>query len=101
MEALAANGRDVVQIEVDVADKDGTLVPDAANVVTCAVTGPARIIGIENGNTNSTESYKALSHSAYQGRMLIYVQSLKTAGEARLTVSAPGLEGVSVMLQVR
>ena len=37
---LKADGRDVAQLELDVTDKDGTLVPDAANVVTCSVEGP-------------------------------------------------------------
>ena len=66
-----------------------------------AVTGPARIIGIENGDTNCTEDYKALLHSVYRGRMMIYLQSLKAAGEVKLTVSAAGLEGSSVTLPVR
>ena len=99
--SLAANGRDVAQVEVDVADKDGTLAADAGNLVACTVAGPARIIGIENGDTSSTEDYKALSHSVYRGRMILYVQSLKTAGEAKLAVSATGLEGSSVTLPVR
>jgi hypothetical protein len=99
--SLRADGRDVAQIEVDVADKDGTLAPDAGNLVACTITGPARIIGIENGDTNGKEDYKALSHSVYQGRMLIYVQSLKTPGQAKLKVSTPNLEGSSVTLTVR
>jgi hypothetical protein len=99
--SLAASGRDVAQIEVHVTDDAGTLVPDATNRIACALTGPARVIGIENGNVNSTENYKALSHSFYQGRMLIYVQSLKTSGEVKLTVSSPDLEASSITLPVR
>ncbi|MGO9111360.1 MAG: glycoside hydrolase family 2 TIM barrel-domain containing protein [Thermoguttaceae bacterium] len=98
---LVANGRDVAQIEVNVTDKDGALAPDAGNLIACAVSGPARIIGIENGNTSSTEDYKVMSRSVYQGRMMIYVQSLKTAGDAKLSVSAPSLEGSSITLPVQ
>jgi beta-galactosidase len=99
--SLAATGRDVAQIEVHVTDEAGTLVPDATNHTTCTLTGPARVLGIENGNVDSTEDYKALSHSLYQGRMLIYVQSLKSPGEVKLTVSSPGLDASSVTLPVR
>ena len=74
--------------------------PDNANVVACAVSGPARIIGIENGNTNSPERYDRTWRTAYNGRLLIYVQSLKTPGEAKLTVSSSGLDGASVFLPV-
>ena len=99
--SLQASGRDVAQIEVDVTDNDGVLAPEAGNLIACTVTGPGRIIGIENGNLRGTENYQALSHSVYQGRMLIYLQSLKTAGEVKLSVSTPNLEGSSVTLPVR
>jgi hypothetical protein len=98
---LTADGRDVAQIEVDVTDKDGTRVLDNANVVACDVSGPARIIGIENGNTNSPERYDRRWRTAYQGRLIVYLQSLKSPGEAKLTVSSTGLEGAAITLPVR
>ncbi len=101
VKGLSADGRDVAQIELNVADQEGTRVPEASNLVACSLTGPARIIGIENGNTFSTENYKSLSRSTYQGRLMIYVQSLRTPGEAKLTVSTPNLEGATITLPVR
>jgi hypothetical protein len=101
VKALAADGRDVAQIEVNVTDKDGTREPDAARVTSCDITGPARIIGIENGNTFSPERYDKTWRTAYQGRLLIYVQSLKTPGEAKLTVSSTGLDGAAITLPIR
>ena len=80
---LAADGRDVAQIEVDVTDKDGTRVPDNANVISCDITGPARIIGIENGNTFNPEDYVKTRRTAFQGRLMIYVQSLQDAGRCK------------------
>ena len=94
------DGPYVAQIEVDVTDKDGTLAEDAGNLITSAVTGPARIIGIENGDTNDAQDYKALLRKAYRGRMLIYVQALGV-DKATLTVSTPGLEGASITLPHR
>jgi beta-galactosidase len=101
VQKLAADGRDVAQIEVNVTDKDGTRLPDNANVVSCDITGPARIIGIENGNTFSPERYDRRWRTAYQGRLIIYVQSLKTPGDAKLTVACTGLEGATSTLKVR
>jgi len=97
---LRADGRDVAQIELDVTDKDGTLVPDAKNKIDCTLTGPARIIGIENANLTGTEDNKGLAHSVYQGRMLIYVQALRSSGEAKLTVATPDLQGASITLPI-
>ena len=73
--ALKSDGQDVAQIEVEVTDKHGTLVPDASNLVECIISGPGRILGIENADLQSTEDYKATSRHVYQGRMRIYVQS--------------------------
>ncbi len=98
---LPAGRRQVAQVEVDVTDKEGTLVTGAANGIECAISGQGRIIGIENGNLNSTDSYKALSHSVYQGRMLVYVETLGTAGEVKLTVKSAALEGATFDLPVR
>ena len=99
--SLAANGRDVAcRIEVNIADKDGAW----------SRCNKRRHLSSRSGQDHrdrkrqrkSTESYKALSHStSTPGRMLIYVQSLKTTGEAKLTVSTPGLEGASVTVPVR
>ncbi len=74
VEQLAADGRDVAQIELNVADKDGTLVPEAGNPIACSINGSARIIGLENGDTSSTENYNTKSRRAFQGRLMIYVQ---------------------------
>jgi beta-galactosidase len=93
-------GPRIAQIEVDIADEDGTLVQDAANSITAKVTGPAKILGIENGDLRTTESCQAPTHSVYQGRMLIYLECLKGDGEVTLSVSTPNLDGAAVTLPV-
>ncbi len=91
--ALKADGHDVTQIELDVTDKDETLVPDAANLVECNISGPGRILGIENADLQSTEDYKSTSRHVYQGRLRIYVQSRKASGKIKIEVSSAGLKG--------
>jgi hypothetical protein len=102
VQSLASADDDgIAQIELDVVDANGTLVPTAAPLINCTITGPARLLGIENGNIRSTESEQASSHSAYHGRMMIYLQSLKTPGEITLTVSAPNLDNAAISLPSR
>ncbi|HUO08948.1 MAG TPA: glycoside hydrolase family 2 TIM barrel-domain containing protein [Phycisphaerae bacterium] len=98
---LRGDGRDVAEVEVDVVDKDGTVVPEAGNAVHCAITGPGRIIGVENGNLNDTQRYGGTDRSVFQGRMRVYVQAMKGDGDVTLTLSAEGLNGTSVVLPVR
>jgi beta-galactosidase len=101
VKSLRADGRDWAQIELQVADRNGTLVANAPSQVACTVTGPARIRGIESGDIRTTEPYSATTRTTYQGRLMIYVQSQRAAGNATLTVSAPQLEGATVTLPVQ
>jgi beta-galactosidase len=52
---VAADGRDVSVVTVDVRDRDRLLVPTAGNRVTFAVRGPGRIIGVGNGDPSCLE----------------------------------------------
>ena len=56
---------------------------------------------IEIGDLRSTESYQAPMHSVYQGRMLIYVQCQKSAGEIHLAASSPKIGGAEIRLSVK
>ncbi len=49
---------------------DGVRVPDAAQTVSFELTGPARILGIGNGDLNNSEIPQNPVHQAYQGRGL-------------------------------
>lgn len=81
---ITADGRSLAYIEIDVVDKDGTMVPDAKNLVKFDIEGGA-IVGVDNGQQESSDLYKwgnveRSSHSersAYNGKVLVIVQSNK------------------------
>jgi beta-galactosidase len=52
---ISADGRDVAVVSVDVRDAAGRIVPTAAEKVRFSVSGPARIIGVGNGDPSSLE----------------------------------------------
>ncbi|GAA4493812.1 hypothetical protein GCM10023172_02870 [Hymenobacter ginsengisoli] len=87
---LSAKNQGLAQVEVQVVDKAGNPVPDAANEVSVTLTGPARLLGIESGDLASHESYAAPQHKAYQGRLLLYIQATGP-GPIRVALTAPGL----------
>ena len=64
------------------------------------VTGPARIIGVGNGNPNSHEPDKASQRRAFNGLACAIVQSNALAGEVRLTARADGLATGQVNLKL-
>ena len=53
---IEADGSDVSIVTVSVHDRDGNLAPRANNLVSFEVTGPARIIGVGNGDPGSHEN---------------------------------------------
>ncbi|MCL2152160.1 MAG: DUF4982 domain-containing protein [Oscillospiraceae bacterium] len=95
-EYLQPDGRSLVYVECDIVDENGVMLPSANNLVKFDITGAAKIFGVDNGKSESTELYKWDSldkntHSereAYNGKVLVIVQSEKGAGGFTLTASS-------------
>ena len=98
-ETLVCDGRDVAHVEVRVVDANGVRVPDAEHEVTCAVTGPARLIGMESGNARSHEDYTSNRRKTYQGRLLLYIQAKHEPGEVELRLVPERLPPARVSLR--
>ncbi len=96
--AIAADGRDVVHLTVQIFDAQGNLAPTADHMITLYVRGPGRIIGMDNGNPVSHEPFQAEQRQAFNGLCLAIVQSTGAAGEIAVTANAPGLQADSVTL---
>jgi beta-galactosidase len=95
---LAPNWDDAAQVEVSIVDQNGILVPDASDLVTLSISGPGRIIAVDNGDNSSHEPFQAASRHAYQGRCLAIVKATATSGKIALAASAPGLASTSVTI---
>ena len=113
---LLADGRDAVVVNVSVTDRQGREVPDADNLLHFAVTGPAKIIGVGNGNPSSHEPDQYVDggwqRHLFNGRCQVILQSdvqdqghpgagargSTATGEISLTVTGEGLpEGVLII----
>ncbi|MGN7939019.1 glycoside hydrolase family 2 TIM barrel-domain containing protein [Virgibacillus sp. 6R] len=97
---LKANKQDVAHVEVQILDKNNTLVYDADNLIDCEIEGPGEIIGIECSNPISHQNYKETNRKAYNGKLLIYVKSTNKSGTITLKTSSVGLESSSVEINV-
>ena len=96
--AIKADGTDLSFVTVKVIDKNGTLVPLADNLVKFELIGPGAIVGVDNGNQISHESFKANQRKAFHGMALAIVQSKQRAGRIVLKASSDGLESASVII---
>ena len=96
---INAGGEDLSFITVKVVDKDGVLVPDAANLVKFDLSGPGFIAGVDNGSETSMESFKADHRKAFNGLCLAIIQSKAAAGRITLKATSDGLTGASVVIE--
>jgi beta-galactosidase len=97
---LRGDKQNLSHVFVTLCDDAGNTVYSAENEVTCEVTGPVRILGMEDSNPRNIEDYKDNKQKTYHGKMLIYIQSLDKTGKAVITLSSPGLQSATVEINV-
>lgn len=97
--SLRADARDVAHVTVKVVDAAGTVVPGAEQPVKFAVSGAGALLGVDNGNPASHESFQAAERRAFNGLCLALVQAGSAAGEIRVTATAEGLPAATVVLR--
>jgi beta-galactosidase len=96
--ALAANNTDLAVVNVAILDAQGRVVPTADNKITFKVSGPARLIGVGNGDPSSHEPDKASSRPAFNGLAQAIVQTTAKGGKIKLNAKAAGLKAGTVTL---
>ncbi len=95
---IKADGKDLSFITVKILDKDGNLVPNAANRVNFKINGNAFIASVDNGDPVSHAPFKANYRDAYNGLALAIVQSKEQPGPITITATSVGIKGSSLTL---
>jgi beta-galactosidase len=95
---IDASGEDLTFCEIEIQDANGTVVPNANNLVTFKVTGSGKLRGVGNGNPTSHESDVGVSRSAFSGLCMAIIQSGKVPGAIHVQATSPGLRSVAVII---
>ena len=91
-ESMAGDGNDAQPSTVKIVDAQGRVVPTADLPVPFSVSGPATIIGLNNGDPTNHEAEKGSRHSTYRGLAQVIVQSkLAGLGTFTLYAASPGI----------
>ena len=98
---LHADGKDVCHVEFRIVDDNGVRVPDADAEVKFELNGPAKILGLGNGDLSNSENCQGDTHRAFHGCGLAILQTTTMPGSIVLQAKAPGLQPASVILQSR
>ena len=98
-DCITADGRTLAFIEISMADKEGTFVANARNRVNVKVSGPGRLLGLDNGDSTDYEEYKGSSRKLFSGKLLAIVAPTNEPGTITVTVSSKGLKDASVSIE--
>jgi beta-galactosidase len=96
---LSANNTDLAVVNVAILDAQGCIVPVADNEITFKLSGPAKLIGVGNGDPNSHEPDKASHCAAFNRLAQAFVQTTMKDGKIALQAEAAGLKTGSRPLQ--
>ncbi len=90
--------RGVAQIVLQVVDEKGVPVMLSDDEVTCRISGPARLLGLEASNNTDMSDYTDNVHRVFHGRILAYVEATGDEGEVTINFSSPWLKPAKVTI---
>lgn len=96
---ISTDKREVVYITADITDARGNFVPYADNHLTFEVTGPYKLIGVENGDIIDLSPHKVLDRKAFMGKALLILQATGEKGVLRVKAKSPALKSNTVTVQ--
>jgi len=83
---LKADGQDLAFVTVSLVDKQGTLIPAAADQLTFDVKGAGTFRGVCNGDATSLEVFTEPTMKLFSGQLVVVAQAGKQPGNLTLTV---------------
>ena len=102
---IAADGRDLSVVTIEVQDQKGRLVPDACPKLTFRLEGNGRILGVGNGDPMylgedhpKEKDCKTFSIPAFNGLAQILIQSSDEAGTLQLSCESDGLKTSTIQI---
>ena len=91
-ETIQANQTDIVYIEVQVADDNGVMLPDAGHLIEFEINGPATILGVENGDILDLDPNKSSQRKVFMGKCLLLVQATNEKGSIEIVARSNRLK---------
>ena len=107
-QTIAADGRDVCVVSIEIQDQKGRIVPDACQMLTFTLEGGGRILGVGNGDPSymgddhpKMSDCSTFSIPAFNGLAQVLIQSDKKASTLQLTANSDGLKPGSISITTK
>jgi beta-galactosidase len=96
-----ADGKDLSFVTVKVVDKDGNLIPYAANLINFSLEGDGVVTAVDNGSQVSHESFQKNYRKAFNGLALAIIKAGHKTSTLKLRASSTGLQDANIEIQVK
>ena len=90
---IHADGQDLSFVTLEVLDKAGNPVPDAAIPVTLDLKGQGTLLAAASADLRDVEPTTSPRVTTYKGRAIVVIRSSRKGGRATLTATSPELKG--------
>lgn len=97
---IADTWDDVVYLVATVTDSEGTRCPNGDYRLDFSVEGPGRLVGLDNGNLQTHESFSQSHYTTYKGRVVAIVRATASEGDITVKVSCEGLGSSQATLKI-
>jgi beta-galactosidase len=96
--SLTPDWNDVRYVTATLVDEAGTRIPDSSTVVHFAVSGPASIIAVDNGNMKEPAPFQASQRKLYLGNAVAILRATASSGKATVTATVDGVPAATLTL---
>ena len=97
---LKADAYDVAHVTAQIVDKNGVAVKHQNREFSFVVDEKLRRLGVDNGSSKNIQPHQSDVITSHKGRALLIVQSKDLIGQARIKVTAEGLQGSELQLEL-
>ena len=85
---MTADGQSLTFVTIEVLDKQGTLVPEAAIPCEASVKGSGTLLAFASADLKDTEPYTSPRVKTWKGRALLVVRSMQKGGSVSVTIKS-------------
>jgi len=90
----------VALIELKITDKEGNHSWLADNEIKCRISGPGKLLGLENASSNAAENFNDNVHRCINGTLLAYIQATEDTGEIIVEFESAYLESGRQIIKI-
>jgi beta-galactosidase len=95
---ILANQTDIVRVEGQIIDDNGVMLPDADHLIEFEIKGPAKLLGVENGDILDLEPHQVNYRKAFKGKCLLLIQSTEEKGIIEIKATSNQLKTAIVKI---